>query len=278
MPFSRDDEEAGAREAFEDAALYDHEYRRRRADITFYRRLAADRMGFPSPGPILDLACGSGRLMVPLLRDGHTVVGLDRSRAMLAGAARRVARLSATRRRRAFLLQAPLQAFALEPRFALAVCTFHSVQHLVSDDDLRAFFRAVRACLTPGGWFAFDLLPPDPRWIERDPARRWGRTPVRHPMTGARMIYTNNHSYDEERRALHMRLYYQPVDTQGRPSAPERVVRLCHRQLTPSDIADLLKHAGFKLVAAFAGFDGTPLTDGDGLPADEHIYFARRAG
>ena len=87
--FQRADEEAGAREAFDDAALYDFEYRRRRADINFYRRLADDRRQFAPVGPVLDLACGTGRLLVPLLRDGHTVVGLDQSAPMLAAASRR---------------------------------------------------------------------------------------------------------------------------------------------------------------------------------------------
>ena len=62
---------------FEDAALYDWEYRRRRDDVRFYRTLADER-----GGPVLDLGCGTGRLMAPLLRDGHVVVGLDHAPAM----------------------------------------------------------------------------------------------------------------------------------------------------------------------------------------------------
>src|SRR5215204_5377235 len=47
----------------------------------FYRDLAR-RTG----GPILELACGTGRLTVPLASDGHEVVGLDASPAMLRAA------------------------------------------------------------------------------------------------------------------------------------------------------------------------------------------------
>src|SRR4029079_4669520 len=103
MAITREDETAGAIEHFEDAALYDHDYRRRRADVRFYRTLADEHGG---AGP--DLACGTpraevharsfvvcgcgpGGLMVPLLRDGHTVVGLDRAPAMLARAADKIA-------------------------------------------------------------------------------------------------------------------------------------------------------------------------------------------
>jgi len=271
--FLRADEEAGGREAFEDAALYDFEYRRRRADINFYRRLAGNRMQFAPAGPVLDLACGTGRLLLPLLHDGHTVVGLDRSAAMLAAASRRVLRLSAARRQRCLLVRADLRSFACRPRFVLAVAAFHSVQHLYTTTDLQRFLRATRACLVSGGWLAFDVLPPDPAWIGRDPLRLWGRTVFHHPVSGQRLVYTNNHRFDPRKRVLHMRLCYQPLDEHGRLAGPERVVRLCHRQLEPSLVKGLLARTGFRLLASFGGFDGRPVDQEPGL-ADEHIYVA----
>lgn len=267
--FRRSDEEAGAREPFVDAALYDWEYRRRRADVTFYRSLARERLGF-EPAPALDLACGTGRLLVPLLRDGHTVVGIDRAPDMLARAAARVRRLAPSRRGRSLLVRADLRAFTFAPRFGFVVCAFHSVQHLVAQDELVDFFARVRAALVPGGWFAFDVLPPDPAWISRSADRRWARTKFRHPQTGERLVYTTNHVYDERRRVLHMRLYYQPVDAHDRPNGPERVVRLSHRQLAPDEVEALLARAGLRLLARYGGFDGRALD----ASADEHVYVA----
>jgi SAM-dependent methyltransferase len=272
---SSEDIEAGAREHFEDAALYDFEYRRRRADVTFYRRLCADRMTFDRPGPVLDLACGTGRLTVPLLRDGHTVVGVDRSAAMLARARRRVANLPKVRRARCLLVRADLRSVQFKPQFALAICAFHSIQHLTSDRELLDFFRMVAHALVPGGWLAFDVLPTEPALLARDPHRRWARTLFHHPLSRQRLVYSTNHSYDAATRLLHMRLYYQPVDEEGRPSGSERVVRLCHRQLAPAEVAALIAAAGFRLLARFGGFDGRPLTDGDGPPADDHVYVAQ---
>jgi SAM-dependent methyltransferase len=271
-PDRRDDEEAGAREAFEDAALYDWEYRRRRADVHFYRRLCARHLAGAGPGPVLDLACGTGRVLVPLLRDGHTVVGVDRSPAMLARAAWRANRLGPTRRRRALLVRADLRALPFRrDTFAFAFAAFHSVQHLVDARDLLRFFRGVRSCLRPDGELVFDVLPPDPAWLARDPNRRWARTVFRHPVTRERLVYTTNHTYDPGRRALHMRLYYQPVDERRRPRGPERLVRLCHRQLEPFEVEGLLARAGFAVSATFGGWDERPLdTDGD-----QHIYRAR---
>ncbi len=270
--FSRKDAEAGCREPFLDAELYDYEYRRRRADIHFYRRLARNRLEFAA-GPVLDLACGSGRLLLPLVRDGHSVVGIDRSSEMLSAAAERIRRLSASRRQRCTLVRADLRTYHLVAKAGLAISAFHSVQHLLSDEDILAFLRTTRASLVRGGWLAFDVLPPDPGWLARDPSRRWGRTTFRHPLTGERLVYTANHVFDPTSRLLHMRLYYQPVDDKGRPSSPERTVRLCHRQLWPGEIRRLLAASGFRPIEAFASFDGTLLVD-DSQAADEHIYVA----
>lgn len=296
MTVSRDDETAGAIEPFEDAALYDWEYRRRRDDVRFYRTLAGER-----GGPVLDLACGTGRLLAPLLRDGHVVVGLDRSAPMLARAAARVRRLAPGVRARAALLRADLRAFAFRSDgnpgrvpapsrdglragqarapstrgpFVFAVCAFHSIQHLTTDAELLKFLRAVRAALIPGGWFAFDVFVPEPTFLARPPQRRWDRTLFRHPGPGKqRFVYTMaSPRLSDDGRALLMTMHYQPVDGGGRPRGPEIAVRLCHRQLPPATVDRLLNRAGLQQIGAWSSFDGAPPD-----PASEqHIYLARR--
>ncbi|HXI57335.1 MAG TPA: class I SAM-dependent methyltransferase [Polyangia bacterium] len=266
MATPRDDEKAGAIEPFEDAVLYDWEYRRRRSDVRFYRTLADER-----GGPVLDLACGTGRLLLPLVRDGHVVVGLDQSPPMLARAAARIRRLAAPARARALLVRGDLRAFNFRRPFALAVCAFHSIQHLISDDDLTQFLRAVRRSLIPGGWFAFDLFAPEKRFLARASDRRWDRTVFRHP-GGERLVYTMTSRLSPDGKTLLMTMYYQPIDARGRRRGAERVVRLCHRQLPPAAVHRLLKRAGLQPLFAWGGFDGAAAD-----PASEqHIYLARR--
>src|ERR1051325_9444372 len=212
MAVTREDESAGAIEHFEDGALYDYDYRRRRADVRFYRTLAAEQ-----GGPVLDLACGTGRLMVPLLRDGLTVVGVDHAPGMLARAAAKIGRLPTAARARALLIRGDLRRFAFLPfpaprgtgaragvraaarpdtserRFTFAVAAFHSIQHLTTDRDLLVFLRAARRALDPRGWLAFDVFVPNARFLARDQPRRWDRTLFTDPTTGRPMIYTINH-------------------------------------------------------------------------------------
>jgi SAM-dependent methyltransferase len=273
-----EDETAGALEPFEDAALYDWEYRRRRADVRFYRMLAGER-----GGPVLDLACGTGRLLLPLLADGHVVVGVDHAAPMLARAAQRLARARASLQRRALLVRGDLRRLpiAAEPRFAFAVLAFHSIQHFVDDADLLEVLARVRAALIPGGWLAFDVFAPDPDFLARvhaaGPARRWHRTLFRHPVTGRREAYTASFELDAHRRKLLTTFHYQPVDALGRRRGPERHVRLCHRQLTPTEVADFLMRAGLQRLQSWGDFRGAPLEIA-ALPGrtEQHVYLARR--
>ena len=295
------DELAGAREPYEDASLYDWEYRRRKEDVAFYRMLA-DEQG----GPVLDLGCGSGRVLAPLLRDGHDVVGLDLSPAMLARAARRVARLGRARAGRAVLLRADLRALPLGPgglepdpgglvdargaggRFRFAVSAFHTIQHLVEDRDLLALFRQVRALLTPTGWFAFDVFVPQPDWLARPAGQPFDHTIFRHPRTGVRTEYSVSHALDRDRRCLHMRFEYRAMERErsartgpkgpARSEGPRdgggrvRTVRLCHRQLGPGDIDALTAAVGLRVIARWASFEGLPLDLADPHATEQHVY------
>ncbi|HMF43112.1 MAG TPA: class I SAM-dependent methyltransferase [Polyangia bacterium] len=256
------------RDPFDDAALYDWEYRRRRDDVRFYGTLADER-----GGPILDLGCGTGRLMLPLLRAGHTVVGVDRGPAMLARAAARLARLSPRARRRALLLRADLRRIPVVQRFAFAVAAFHTIQHLANDRELGDFFAEVARVLQPGGWFAFDTFAPNAQFLARANAardRRWARTRFRHPTTGRRLEYSE--SYRLEDRILVSTFHYDPVGRGQRGGAADRRVELAHRLLEPGEIRRLAAGAGLSLIASWGGFDGRPLAP----PTEQHVYLLRR--
>jgi SAM-dependent methyltransferase len=254
------------RSPFDDALLYDWEYRRRRDDLRFYQTLAGER-----GGPVLDLGCGTGRLMIPLLRDGHTVVGVDRAAPMLARAAARVARLAPAARRRALLVRGDLQALPItRRRFAFAVAAFHTVQHCESDGDLIRFFRDAAAALIPGGWLAFDTFAPTRRFLQRRGPS--GATRFRHPQTGQPTIYSESHRLDGP--VLAMTFRYQPAAARAGRRPRARTVGLRHRLLQPREIGPLLARSGLDLIASWGGFDGRPL-DPDDESGEQHVYLAR---
>jgi SAM-dependent methyltransferase len=241
----------GAREHYVDAELYDHEYRRRRFDVRWYRGLAEEL----DAGELLELGCGSGRLTVPLARDGRRVVGVDLSADMLKRLGERLEHTSAAVRARVEVRRADFRSLALHRRFPLVICPFNTFMHLYTRDDVERFLAVVRAHLRRGGTFAFDVMNPDLRWLSRDPERRWARTKFRHPRTGEPMIYTTNLLWDGPLQVAFMRIFYARA---GRPR-DESVVALTHRYFFPLELEALLHYNGFRVEHRYGDFDGAEL-------------------
>src|SRR5690349_12472613 len=110
------------------ARYYDWEHADYDVDVPLYQDFAR-RTG----GPILELACGSGRLMAPLLELGERVVGLDSSAPMLERARQSLDRAGLLRR--AALHEADVRSFSLDERFQLAVYGLDSFGLLRTIED-----------------------------------------------------------------------------------------------------------------------------------------------
>lgn len=223
--------ERGTVEHYLDPLLYDHEYRRRRADVNYYRALVGGRLVplGPRPPSVLELGCGSGRLLLPLLRDGHAVTGVDLSTPMLRRCQERLDRLPPSLRARATLVRGDFRELRLGRRFSLVLCPFNAMMHLYTRQDLEAFLAVVRAHLAPGGRFAFDVMNPDLEWLMRDPGHRWARTRFKDPRDGRTYYYSTNHVYDRVTQVNHIRLYYDEAPA----AAPAR-----RRGAAPAEAAE----------------------------------------
>ena len=272
--------DAGSREHYADAALYDYEYRRRRADVTFYRELARRR----GAGRILELGAGSGRVTVPLARDGRQVVAVDQSAAMLARLRDRIARLPGPVAARITPVTGDLRTFSVGGRFPLAIAAFNVLEHLYTRGEMTACLRQIAAHLAPGGAFAFDVQLPDLAWLARDPSKRWAKTRFTDPTTGRAMYYSTNHDYDPVSQIAMIRLYYEPADEPPGPSphrgrsarravsshgaevtgaasagGSTRVVKLSQRKFFPAELEALVASAGFRVTERYGDFSFRPL-------------------
>src|SRR6058998_322669 len=108
------------------APYYDIEHQQFNEDLDMYRDFAA-----LSTGPLLELACGSGRLLIPLALDGYTITGVDGSGKMLSLARERVQQANLTSR--ITLVQQDMTALQLSQKFSFA---------FVASDHLRISPRA----------------------------------------------------------------------------------------------------------------------------------------
>ena len=140
------------------ARFYDADHASFNDDVAFYRELAR-RTG----DPVLELMCGSGRLLLPLAQSGRRVLGIDNSQAMLE-LARERARQAGLEQRISLRYADAREPIAGGP-FALAIVGLNSFMHLATPDEQLATLRHIHGALRPGGLLAIDLFNPNPRLI-----------------------------------------------------------------------------------------------------------------
>lgn len=177
------------------AEHYDHLYDRRR--ITRAYPFLHDL--FRRRGPVhdvLDVACGTFVLDLPLLRRGYRVVGRDLSEGMLRVARRNLA----AARRTADLGRADMRTLRLPQTFDAVLCLGTAFNYLAEPSDIRAAFRTFREHLRPGGLLVFDITNFDP-WI-RNPRNACTEADYRAP-DGTRVAIFSFNDQDL-RRKIHV--------------------------------------------------------------------------
>ena len=134
------------------------------AHLPYYVDLARQHAG-----AVLELACGTGQLAVPIATAGFPTVGLDLSAAMLTAARERATRANAA----VEFVHSDMRRFDLGRRFPFIFIARNSLLHLTATEDILATFAAVRRHLAPGGTFAFDVFTPAPGILARPAGQRF---------------------------------------------------------------------------------------------------------
>jgi SAM-dependent methyltransferase len=213
-------------------------------DVPFYLEEARK----VAPGPVVELAVGTGRIAVPIAADGIGVVGVDSSPRMLEICAERAALAGATAN--LDLRLGDLRRPPVSGPVPLVVCPFRSFLHLLSDPDREEALASVYSLLRPGGRLAFDVFEPGAddiaathgRWLEREPGI-WERA-----------------EWDERTRTLTLSV---------RAVAGEATMQLAW--LAPEEWRTLLERAGFVVEACYGWFDRRSYTGGE-----DTVWIARR--
>lgn len=128
--------------------LYDWEHDSFEDDLALYQALVR-RFG----GPVLELACGTGRVLAALAAQGHSCTGVDSSPAMLARARQRMAEHDVAYA----LIEQPMQALDLEGRFRTILVPLDGLGLLLERGDQLAMLRAARAQATHDARLVLDL-------------------------------------------------------------------------------------------------------------------------
>ena len=237
------------------ARLYDLDVVEDPGDRDLYLALAA-RAG----GAVLELACGTGRLTIPLAEAGHDVTGVDIDPAMLDRAR---ARAGDTRPTGSVTwVEADLVGLRLPDagRFDLAFIALNSLMALPDRDRQREALRTLAAHVRPGGLVAVDVWQPDLDDLGRFDGRLMLEWVREDEATGEQVTKTGSAQHDAPSQTVSLTQVFES----GRPGQPpRRWVRTDRLRLISADeLAGMAADVGLEVEVLAGGYDLEPLGPG----------------
>lgn len=139
------------------AKYYDQAYAVKKdlVDLPFYLDLARR-----SGGPVLELACGTGRVLLPIAREGIAIHGVDNSAPMLSALRKNLQREPKDVRELVSVIEGDMRTFRSNRQYPLVIIPFRPVQHLYTVEDQLAAFKTAAFHLEDEGVLAFDVFFP----------------------------------------------------------------------------------------------------------------------
>ena len=251
------------------AELYDHVgLYRDRPDLEFYLDAARE-----AGSPVLEIGCGTGRVLIPTARAGIEIAGLDLSPSMLGVCRQRLLAEPDPVRARVELVEGDMRRFDLRRSFNLVTIPFRPFQHLVSVEDQLACLDSIRRHLVPGGTLILDLFNPSLEALVRPPGVEAEDTPETLLPDGRRLSRSFRIvSQDRAAQANQVELIYQVTHPGGRT---ERLVHgFTMRYLFRYEAEHLLVRAGFEIAALYGGYDRSRF----GVTYPGELIFVARKG
>lgn len=236
-------------------------------DFAFYLELAKR-----ARGPVLEIGCGTGRVLLPLAREGVIMHGVDNSGPMLRVLEDKLRQEPAEVRERVRLSAGDMREFRLAEKFELVILPFRPLQHMYTVEDQVRALRTAQFHLSETGRLAFDVFFPkfeaqagsgeeflDLEWAEPESSRVVRR-------------YFRMGSVDKVQQILSGTFTYRTFE--GERLVQEEVEPLKMSYYTYPQMRALFLLAGLEVVEEYGSFAKAPLDEN----AKEMIFVGKRSG
>ena len=244
------------------ARYYDLDYGDFLDDLPMYLGFA-ERTG----SPILELACGTGRLLVPIAEAGHSIVGIDSAKAMLAAVE---SKLSGQIKRRVKVFEANMVNFDLGRKFQSVIIPAGGLMLAPSLDEQAEVLRRAHEHLAEDGLLVVDLFNPDMEEMARSDKQlihAWTRLDER----GVKVSKFVSQTPDFANQLQHIAFFYDETGAHG--ETKRTIAPFTQRYLFRFEMELLLEKCGFKLENLFGSYD----LDDCESDSENMIFVARRA-
>lgn len=223
---------------------------RNRPDVAFFVEAAKE-----SGGPVLEVGCGTGRILIPTARAGIKIVGLDLSSHMLNVCRGRLMKESREVQSKIQLVEADMRHFSLEQFFMLITMPFRPFQHLTTVDDQLSCLQCIHRHLAKRGRLILDIFNPSLESLTRENVgQEWGDEPEFMTPDGRRVVRRHKiASRDRFNQIEYVEMVYYVTHPSGRQE--KFVHSFPMRYLFRFEAEHLLTRCGFEIEQVYADFD-----------------------
>jgi len=193
---------------------------------------------------ILELCCGTGRLTIPISKNGFKITGVDNNKEMLE-MAKRKAHLENTD---IDFIEADIRFLDLKLQYDVIFVPFNSIHHIYSNEDLFLVLKNISQHLKKDGMFLFDCFNPDIRYIANHEDEKQflcefitGR--------GKKVLINQIMNYESDSQINHIKWYYE-IDGKQEPEQS-----LDMRMYYPQELNSYLQICGFEVFHKYGNFD-----------------------
>ncbi|MGC1480017.1 MAG: class I SAM-dependent methyltransferase [Chthoniobacterales bacterium] len=233
-------------------------------DVGFYRSRVTSRTR------VLELGCGTGRVLLPLAERARYVHGLDESSDMLEICRRKLAAIGFDPSK-ATVQIADITAFdvtRLGPPFDLIIAPFRVMQNLETDEQIDGLMQCISTHLAPGGVAILNTFCPrgpvqqlKAFWDSRDGSQP---SSIRRDGTDTVEIADICTRYREQPLIVYPELIYQRFNASGQQT-DEAILKISMRVWYPEQFLTLIQSYGFEIIDRFGGYQGEPWSTGPEL-------------
>jgi len=251
------------------ARLYDQVVPYRdRPDVEFFVDYAQD-----SGGAVLEVGCGTGRVLIPTARAGIPITGLDLSEHMLEVCRQKLKDEPREVQDQVTLIQGDMRDFSLGKTFSLVTTPFRPFQHLLTVEDQVSCLASIHRHLEPGGVLILDIFNPSLEALTADNiGEEIGRESEFTTPEGTRVLrFDKTVSRDLVSQIIRVELIYYLTHPDGQK---ERLVHAFPlRYLFRFEAEHLLSRCGFEVDDIYADYQKNPL----GYTYPGELIFVARA-
>jgi SAM-dependent methyltransferase len=209
--------------------------------------------------PILELACGTGRLLIPIAQTGYNITGIDLSLNMLSICRERVNNLGLSGR--VSLVEANMTNYELpEKRFSLAYVPLRSFTHLYTQEEQLSCLHTTYAHIRPGGLFIVVVFALNFSVLAKDSEETF-RVLKEFDLPGGRHVVQSQRfaRHDRANQILYFEFKFQEKDSAGK-IVREKTVPMNMRYTLRYELQLLMERAGFDVIDVFQDYEKRPFS------------------